>query len=256
MNIVQAKDFVDVKRDTDALNECLYGKTTVSKVQLLALAIMAQKINGEYCKRGGKSDFVEMYDEEVDDVIQRFVKVKEANRTVMEILAENNSLITMDTMQEAQDMLSGLEMDYMFKVLGDDLNDFETSIQRFLQEDDNDVNARYHIGMVAYIPAYVEREAEKRDLAEKSIGSEWIGKVNEKIDLEIEIISYRAATSWAGYNVNAITPDGNRISFFTGKDDIAKKEGVFKINANVKDHSRVWKDESTKETRINYVKIV
>lgn len=256
MYIMQAKDFVDVKRNTDALNECLYGKATVSKVHLLALAIMAQNINGEYCKRGGKSDFVETYDAELDETVQRFVKVKEANRTVMEILAENNSLITMDTMQEAQDMLSGLEMDYMFKVLGDDLNDFETSIQRFLQEDDNDVNARYHIGMVAYIPAYVEREAEKRDLAEKSIGSEWIGKVNEKIDLEIEIISYRAATSWAGYNVNAITPDGNRISFFTGKDDIAKKEGVFKINANVKDHSRVWKDESTKETRINYVKIV
>ena len=81
-------------------------------------------------------------------------------------------------------------MDYMFKVLGDDLNEFETSIQRFLQEDDNDVNARYHIGMVAYIPAYVEREAEKRDLAEKSIGSEWLGKVNEKIDLEIEIIIF------------------------------------------------------------------
>ena len=257
MYIMQAKDFCDITRDTDALNERLYGKMPVSKVQLLALAIVAQKINGEYCKRGGKSDFVEVYDEELDETVQRFVKVKEANRTVMEILMEQYpECLRIDVMQEAQEMLSGLEMDYMFKVLGDDLNEFETSIQRFLQEDDNDVNARYHIGMVAYIPAYVEREAEKRDLAEKSIGSEWIGKVNEKIDLEIEIISYRAATSWAGYNVNAITPDGNRISFFTGKDDIAKKEGVFKINAKVKDHSRVWKDESTKETRINYVKIV
>lgn len=256
MYIMQAKDFVDAKRNTDKLNEYLYGKAPVRKVELLALAIMAQNINGEYCKRGGKSDFVEVYDEELDETVQRFVKVKEANRTVMEILAENGSPIPMDVMMEAQDMLSGLEMDYMFKVLGDNLNDFETSIQRFLQEDDNNVNVRYHIGMVAYIPAYVEREAEKRDIAEKSIGSDWIGKVNEKIDLEIEIISYRAATSWAGYNVNAITPDGNRISFFTGKDDIAKKEGVFKINAKVKDHSRVWKDESTKETRINYVKIV
>jgi hypothetical protein len=255
MYIMNAKDFVDVERNVDFVNEKLYG-AKLPKVKLVALAIMAQKINGEYCKRGGKSDFVEVYDEEADDVVQRFVKVKESNRTVMEILAENDSLITMDVMQEAQEMLSGLEMDYMFKVLGDDMNDFETSIQRFLAEDDNDVNVRYHIGIVAYIPAYVEREAKQRDLAEQSIGSEWIGKVGEAVDLEIEIISKRGATAWYGWNINAITKDGNRISFFTGKENIANREGMFKVSAKVKDHGRVWRDESTKETRINYVKLI
>jgi len=255
MYIMNAKDFVDVERNIDFVNEKLYG-AKLPKVKLVALAIMAQKINGEYCKRGGKSDFVEVYDEEADDVVQRFVKVKESNRTVMEILAENDSLITMDVMQEAQDMLSGLEMDYMFKVLGDDMNDFESSIQRFLAEDDTDVNVRHHIGIVAYIPAYVEREAKQRDIAEQSIGSDWIGKVGEAVDLEIEIISKRSATAWTGYNVNAITKDGNRISFFTGKENIANREGMFKVSAKVKDHGRVWRDESTKETRINYVKIV
>ena len=256
MYIMQAKDFVDSARNTDKLNEVLYGARNVSKVQLLALAIMAQKINGEYCKRGGKSDFVETYDAELDETVQRFMKVKEANRTVMEILAENESIITMDVMYEAQAMISGLEMDYMFKVLGDDMNDFETSIQRFLSEDDNDINVRHHIGIVAYIPAYVEREAKQRDLAEQSIGSDWVGTVGKPIELEIEIVSRRNATSWAGWNVSAITTDGNRISFFTGKDVIAKKEGVFKVSAKVKDHGRVWQDESTKETRINYVKVI
>ena len=255
MYIMNAKDFVDIERNVDFINEKLYG-AKLPKVKLVALAIMAQKINGEYCKRGGKSDFVEVYDEELDETVSRFVKVKEANRTVMEILAENDSLITMEVMQEAQDMLSGLEMDYMFKVLGDDMNDFESNIQRFLAEDDNDVNVRHHIGIVAYIPAYVEREAKQRDLADKSIGSDWIGKVGEAVDLEIEIISKRSATAWVGWNINAITKDGNRISFFTGKENIANHEGMFKVSAKVKDHGRVWRDESTKETRINYVKIV
>ena len=255
MYIMNAQDFVDVERNLDFVNEKLYG-AKLPKVKLVALAIMAQKINGEYCKRGGKSDFVEVYDEELDENVQRFVKVKEANRTVMEILAENDSLITMETMMEAQDMINGLEMDYMFKVLGDDMNDFETSIQRFLSEDDNDVNVRHHIGIVAYIPAYVEREAKQRDLADKSIGSEWIGTVGKPIELEIEIISKRHATAWAGYNINAITTDGNRVSFFTTKEEIANQEGVFKVSAKVKDHGRVWQDESTKETRINYVKLV
>ena len=255
MYIMNAKDFVDVERNVDFINEKLYG-AKLPKVKLVALAIMAQKINGEYCKRGGKSDFVEVYDEEADEVVQRFVKVKESNRTVMEILAENDSLITMDVMMEAQEMLSGLEMDYMFKVLGDEMNDFETSIQRFLAEDDTSVNVRHHIGIVAYIPAYVEREAKKRDLAEQSIGSDWIGKVGEAVDLEIEIISKRNATAWAGWNVSAITTDGNRVSFFTGKNDVANTEGVFKVSAKIKDHGRVWRDESTKETRINYVKLI
>ena len=253
---MQAKDFVDAERNIDFINETLYGKNSVTKVELLALAVMAQKINGEYCKRGGKSDFVETYDPELDETVQRFMKVKEANRTVMEILAENQSLIPMDVMIEAQEMLSGLEMDYMFKVLGDDMNDFETSIQRFLSEDDKDVNVRHHIGIVAYIPAYVEREAKQRDLAEKSVGSDWIGNVGKAVELDIEIISKRSATAWAGYNINAITTEGNRVSFFTTKEAIANQEGVFKVSAKVKDHGRVWRDESTKETRINYVKVI
>ena len=256
MYIMNAQDFVDVPRNIDFVNEKLYGKQSISKVQLVALAIMAQKINGEYVKRGGKSDFVDVYDEELDETVQRFVKVKDANRTIMEILAENDSLINMEVMQEAQDMINGLEMDYMFKVLGDDMNDFEQSIQAFLASSDDDLNVRYHIGIVAYIPAYVEREAKQRDLADKSISSEWIGNKNEAVLLEIEIISKRQATAWAGYNVNAITSDGNRVSFFTGKDDVANMKGVFKVSAKVKDHGRVWRDESTKETRLNYVKLI
>ena len=255
MNIMNAKDFVDVVRNVDFVNERLYG-SKLPKVKLLALAIMAQKINGEYCKRGGKSDFVEVYDEELGETVSRFVKVKEANRTVMEILAENDSLITMDAMIEASDMIKGLEMDYMFKVLGDDMNDFERSIQAFLASSDDELNVRYHIGIVAYIPAYVEREAERRDVADKSISSEWLGSEGDAVITEISIISRRPATAFAGYNVNGITADGNRVSFFTSKEDIATKEGAFKISAKVKSLGRVWQDDSIKETRLNYVKLV
>ena len=83
MNIMNAHDFVDTTRNIDFVNEKLYGKQSISKVQLVALAIMAQKINGEYVKRGGKSDFVDIYDPELDETFQRFAKVKEANRNVM-----------------------------------------------------------------------------------------------------------------------------------------------------------------------------
>jgi len=256
MNIMNAHDFVDTTRNIDFVNEKLYGKQSISKVQLVALAIMAQKINGEYVKRGGKSDFVDIYDPELDETIQRFAKVKEANRNVMEILAENNSLITMDVMIEAHDMIKGLEMDFMFKVLGDNMNDFETSIHEFLAENDDNLNVRYHIGVVAYIPEYVKRDANKKELEERSVGSEYIGSKGDKVTIDIEIISKRQATAWAGWNVNAITPDGNRVSFFTTKDELSEMTGVFSITAKVKDCSTVWENSDIKETRLNYVKIL
>lgn len=232
-----------------------FYNSPVNKIELVALAIVAHKINGEYVKRDGKSDFVDEISED-GETFSRYVKIKESNRFVMEtVQAIDNSVITPKLLSEAQDMLSGLEMDYMFKVLGDDLNEFETSIQQFLS-DDNPENIRKHIGIVAYIPAYVERESKQRELAERSLNSEYIGKNGDTISAEIEIVSKRNATSWAGWNVNAITTDGNRISFFTTKDDISNMKGVFKISAKVKDQGRVWQNPDIKETRLNYVKIL
>jgi hypothetical protein len=249
-----AKTFCNTNLELDRTVPDFYN-SPVTKLELLALAIAAQKINGEYCKREGKSDFVDEVTED-GETISRYVKIKESNRFVMETLqAVDNSVITPELLAEAQDMLSGLEMDYMFKVLGDSLNEFENSIQQFLSVNETDMNVRHQIGIVAYIPAYVEREAKQREMAERSIDSNYLGNCGDVINADIEIISKRQATAWAGWNVNAITTEGNRISFFTTKDDISNMKGVFKISAKVKDHGRVWRDESIKETRLNYVKL-
>ena len=101
--MIDAKDFAnyDVVKQLD-YNE-IYSKD-ITKVEALALAIVAQKINGEYVKRGGLSDFVENYDEEADDVVQRFMKIKESNRVVMELVQQfNRKVLTEEVLQEAQD---------------------------------------------------------------------------------------------------------------------------------------------------------
>ena len=248
--------FCNVNLGLDSVAHSFYDNP-ISKVELLALAIAAQRINGEYVKRGGKSDFV---DEVLEDggVVQRFVKVKEANRFVMETVQSlDSSVITPELLKEAQEMMTNLEMEYMFKVLGDSMNDFESSIQQFLGDNgDIQKTMRQHIGVVAYIPAYMERETKQRDLAERSIGSEYLGVKGDVVSAEIEIVSKRQATAWAGWNVNAITTDGNRVSFFTTKDEISNKTGVFGISAKVKDCGVVWREEDIKETRLNYVKFI
>jgi hypothetical protein len=225
---------------------------SISKVDLLALAIIAQRINGEYLKRGGASDFVTKIED--GEEVQRYERVKSSNRFVMETVQQiDPNIITDELRAEAEAMLHSLEMDFMFKVLGDNMNDFESSIHQFISDVD-DFEPRMHIGVVAYLPAYIEREEKQKELTERSIGSEYLGTKGEAITAEIEIISKRQATAWAGWNVNAITTDGNRVSFFTTKDDLSNKKGVFKITAKIKDCGNVWKDPDTKETRLNYVK--
>ena len=225
---------------------------SISKVYLLALAIIAQRINGEYLKRGGASDFVTKIED--GEEVQRYERVKSSNRFVMETVQQiDPNIITDELRAEAEAMLHSLEMDFMFKVLGDNMNDFESSIHQFISDVD-DFEPRMHIGVVAYLPAYIEREEKQKELTERSIGSEYLGTKGEAITAEIEIISKRQATAWAGWNVNAITTDGNRVSFFTTKDDLSNKKGVFKITAKIKDCGNVWQDPDTKETRLNYVK--
>ena len=224
----------------------------INKLELLALAIAAQHINGGYYKRGGHSDFVNKIED--GEEVQRFELIKQANRFVLETIQQIDPyIITKELLAEASEMMTALEMDYMFKVLGDNMNDFESSIHQFLA-DDIEVQLWMHVGVVAYIPEYVERETQQRELTERSIGSKYIGTKGEAIVTEIEIISKRAATQWDGWNVNAITTDGNRVSFFTTKNELANKKGVFKIAAKVKDCGNVWKDPDIKETRLNYVR--
>lgn len=225
---------------------------SISKVDLLALAIIAQRVNGEYLKRGGASGFVTKIED--GEEVQRYERIKSSNRFVMETIQQiDPNIITDELRAESEAMLHNLEMDFMFKVLGDNMNDFESSIHQFISDVD-DFEPRIHIGVVAYLPAYIEREDKQKELTERSIGSAYLGNKGEAITAKIEIINKRQATAWAGWNVNAITTDGDRVSFFTTKDDLANKKGVFKIAAKIKDCGNVWQDPDIKETRLNYVK--
>ena len=60
-----------------------------TKQEVLALAIAAQRINGEYLKRGGKSDFVTKIED--GEKVQRYTRIKESNRHVIQTLEERSS---------------------------------------------------------------------------------------------------------------------------------------------------------------------
>ena len=249
--MIKAETFCDISQHLS--ENKLYGNLTpITKIELLALSILATRINGDYVKKGGVSDFVNTIEDGVDT--STYQRVKQSNRFVMETVQQlDPNALTAELLESADQMIRDLELDYMFKVLGDDINDFESSIQQFLA-DSTEIEIRHHIGVVAYLPTYVVRNAKAKELNERSVASKHVGIKGEKVFLLIEILSKRAATQWDGWNVSAITADGDRVSFFTTKDEIANKKGEFKISAKVKDCGAVWQSPDIKETRLNYVK--
>jgi len=91
--------------------------------------------------------------------------------------------------------------------------------------------------------------------------SKHFGNIGDKFDLSLDIISAKFIASPKfgnpGYMVNAFTEDDNRVSFFTIKDEIGEGVGkTVKVTAKVKSHGQCWSDDSMKETKLNYVKLI
>lgn len=230
-----------------------------TKERVVSAAILALDFNdGEYVKKGGKYDFVETVDEH-DVTTSQYRLVKMPNASIMRgILMTYPALITDKLIEEANRIISKLEMDFMFKVLGDDMTEFEQSVASFLSTDKFDSN---QLGVCAYIPTYTIKEDDKKDVADRSINSKHFGNIGDNVELTIDVLStkYLATPQFGnpGYMVNAITDDDNRVSFFTTNSDIGGKPSVsVKISAKVKAHQKCFFDKDTDETKLNYVKLL
>ena len=229
-----------------------FKETKHDKVDILAAAILAKEFNdNEYVKHPGKYEFVE-YTDENGEMGSRYLMTRDCNRNIVNAaLFSFPDQISERLKDQARAIIARLELEFMFKVLGDNMNDFEKSVHRFLGSEEI---SHSDYGVIAYIPFYDEREEGAKALRERSINSEYIGTTGGFVNTQLEVINFRESEQYGGYNVSAITSDGNRVSFFTSKQSIATRTGVFKINAKVKSFGTVWREPDIKETRLNYVK--
>ena len=218
-----------------------------TKTEILSASIVANKFNDTYVKSAGTYD--------IDD--GEFKKTAFSNKEILiGILTNYRHLITNKTYQEAKEMMEYLEDKFAYKILADDLTEFESGIAKFLA-DDNSMSSHV-MGIAAYIPTYYSTNTKKDELNDRSNQSGHLAKIGEKIDTEIEILrtKYIATTQYggSGYMVSAITTDNHRLSFFTSNEDIANSKKNIKISCKVKNLGTAWKDDSVNETRVNYVK--
>ena len=218
-----------------------------TKTEILSALIVANTFNDKYVKSSGTFD--------IDD--GEFKKTAFSNKEILiGILTNYRHLITNKTYQEAKEMMEYLEDKFAFKILADNLTEFENGIAKFLA-DDNSMSSHV-MGIAAYIPTYYSTNTKKEELKDRSNQSGHLAKIGEKVDTEIEILTstYIATTQYggSGYMVNAITTDNHRLSFFTSNEDIANSKKNIKISCKVKDLGTAWRDDNINETKVNYVK--
>lgn len=225
-----------------------------SKQQVLAASIVANEFNeGEYIKvNGGEFNFTETSEG------SRYLQQKISNKQIVEgILFLYPHLIQDKHIEAANNIITELEVDFMFKVLAEDMTEFESNIASILGSTTK--LDRHYWGTCAYLPTYAVKKVWERQIIDKSEKSVHLNsdRKDGKIYTEIEVLKVNISQVYGGYNVSALSVDGNRVSFYSSKEDWRDSAGKsFKIEAKVKSHGTVWKQEHIKETRLNYVKII
>ena len=218
-----------------------------TKTEILSASIVASQFNEVYVKTSGSYDIDE----------GEFKKTAFSNKEILiGVLTNYRHLITNKIFQEAKDIMAQLENKFAYKILSDNLTEFESGIAKFLN-DDNSLSSHV-FGIAAYVPTYYNTDTKDDELKERSTQSGHLGQIGDKINTEIEILSskYIATTQYggSGYMINAITTDNHRLSFFTSNEDIANSKKNIKVSCKVKALGTAWKDNDTNETKVNYVR--
>ena len=225
------------------------GVTREQRKQLIAASIIATEMNnGEYIKAEGHSDIVD----------NEYVKLNFSNKDILVgVLTEYRSLLDVDVLAKAEAILEYLEDEFAFKILSDNMNSFETSIAQFLT--DRLIIKSGTLGIAAYIPTFYTNNTKQRVINDRSTNNNYLGEIGAKVITEIEVIraTYCPTTAFGspGWMVNAITTDNHRVSFFTGKEDIATTKKNIKVSCKIKSLGTSYKDDSINETQVNYVKL-
>ena len=224
---------------------------------VMALAVMAQRINDDYLPRDNvmKDDEGKIISCRLanKDLIKHGLGVlKPGTSNIMQFYTDN--VADDDDLAVARDIISyytGL----MFKAIGGKINDFE---ERVLDIVKKGVVQVYDFGVIASLPkSYdrnVAREAVEQKQRELSHNSMHIGLVGDTVDMGLEIMRVNFIQKLNCYVVNA-QYDENLVVFFTGNADFKNGPTDVKVRGRVKRH-QVSNYHGGKETVFNYVKVV
>ncbi len=200
-------------------------------LDVVAAACAAQRVNGTYIKVP-----YQLGDE----------NKRQTNRELVYQYLENESFITDADRLLAEDIKEYFK-GYTFKVLsGAYLSDFDRNTMKILEEEFTPEG--YNVALLCSIPNNYLK-AKKRDEADRRTRSAqggYVGKIGERVNLQVEVIKCVFSQKWGIFYVTAMTTSDQAV-FFGYKQEVATGT-VLDINGTVK-------RQDNNQTQLNRVKV-
>jgi len=204
-----------------------------------AAACAAQRVNGGYVKEN-----VYKHSEGQPPVV-----VKSKSRDLMMEFLQNPNRLTAADVEAGEALCTWLQNDLTFRALKNQLTEFDTAAQKCLAVTDRfyTVSHRYELAVAASLPNSMTRGLAKVKIQDRLLetSGELIGKIKDKVILDIEVIRTVFSRTWNCWFLTAVTTD-NQAVFFSNKEafDVGTH---LTIRGTVKTH----KDGQTQLNRVS-----
>lgn len=191
-------------------------------------AVAAQRINGAYLK--------EPLYKSTEDGSRELVAKR--NRDVMMDFLCVPGTITDEDRAQGQECRKFLQNDLTFRALKGQLSAFDASVSKVVAVEDqfNSVDHRLELAVVACLPQSHQRSIARQAVESRvrQAGGEYVGTVNSKVELDVEVVSANYSKNYGIFWVTAITQD-NQAVFFSYKSKLTTGSWI-QIKGTIKAH--------------------
>jgi len=231
-------------KDGYVKNENVLPLKTVPIQDALAIAVAAQRINGNYIKDTRRFS-------EPENKTQ--FSNKEIVRFFFDFHAPTDYVKPTLTAQDYEEVAEIHKWMKRYVMLGlADLDNFKRDIINVVAENNVPVT---RLGLIAFVPEFVKRDKHETGLTKEIRieyrDSQYLGKEKDIVEGVIKILDKRYSEHWESYNYTAVI-DGNLVSFMNKFPyDVGR---MLRVKGKVKAQTKN-KLFSANETRLNYVKL-
>ena len=219
---------------------------SVSVKELAALAFAAQRVNGTLLRDSTRWN----------ESTQTLENVTPNKTLIRDTVKGDIKLVVTDQDRvSAQEAIDAITQDCTMQILkGRRVGDFMQSMAALLEkETDTDASA----GIMAFLPQMHEQLKQRQEREEKVQGiaytSEYLGKVGDKVIVEITVLTTRFLQQYNCYSVTGHDAHGNMVNFLTGKQDCTVNG---RYQGKIKRTEQSQYQNNAKVTQLNFVKLL
>jgi hypothetical protein len=169
------------------------------------------------------------------------------------LIREGNLQVTEQDRIDSQTAIDLLSQDRMMRILkGLKVADFQNTLTNLTMQAECTIS---DAGLMAFLPSMAEqiskRQAREQEVSELAYTSEFLGKVGDKIVVELTVMNSRYVQQYGCWSVNAKDEKGNLISYLTAKEECTKNG---RYTAKIKRTENSAYHNNARVTTLNFVK--